>query len=58
MMFDFTAEAAPVIFAMISLLVVSAIGVAVEPTARVVRDWLRTSQIRFSIRRPALGHSR
>lgn len=58
MVIDFTAEAAPVIYAMIAIVVVSAAGVAVEPTARALRTWMRAFQPRFHIRRPALGHSR
>ncbi|MBX3024000.1 hypothetical protein KF840_03725 [bacterium] len=58
MVIDFTAEAAPVIYVMIAILVVSAVGVAIEPTARALRTWVRALQPRFHIRRPALGHSR
>jgi hypothetical protein len=58
LVFDFTAEAAPVIYAMIGILLMSAAGVAVEPTVRVLRNWFHTIQPRLSIRRAALGHSR
>ena len=58
MFIDMTAELAPMFYAMIALLVVSAVGVAAEPMSHVLRKWTNTFQPRISFRRPALGHTR
>lgn len=59
MFIDLTAEFAPVFHAMNALLVVSALAVAAEPLARVLRRWTHTlRRPRISFDRPALGHSR
>mgnify|MGYP001005848915 CR=1 FL=1 len=59
MFIDMTTEFAPILHAMNALLVISALAVAAEPMARVLRDWIRTSQRpSVTFNRPALGHSR
>jgi len=58
MFIDLTAAFAPFFYAMIALLVVSALGVAAEPMSHVLRNWTRPFQPRFTFRRPALGHTR
>ena len=58
MFIDMTAAFAPMFYAMIALLVVSAVGVAAEPMSHVLRKWTNTFQPRFTFRRPALGHTR
>jgi len=54
---DFTRELALLVYGLNALLIVSALAVAAEPMARVVRKWMHTLQRpRFTVGRPALGH--